>query len=479
MKKEPTQWSVYQQAVFENVRSGTGNTMVIARAGSGKSAVLVEAVKYIPKRQKTLFVAFGREVAKELDERINKSYIDTTTLHSFGCRAIMAAFGKISIDPTKTLNIVKGLLQENKIKPGGNERFNLIASFIKTISICKAGVIDAPSRIDAVLDEYDIDTFELDRDGFIHIVCQSLRRCKEDKSKIDYGDMVWWPTIFNIPTKTYDRVFIDEANDLSFAQVNLALGACKKGGRVLAVADDRQVLFNWAGVDINAVSILTKRLDAKVLPLPISYRCPKSVIKLAQEIVPDIQAAPNAKEGSVENISEDIFLSFVKPGDFILSRVNAPLIYYCMELIRNKVPANILGRDVATGLLFLVKRSEAKSVDEFLTWLDKWKQGEIARLKDKNRDPILILDKAMCLEHLCRGAKSLDQVKSNIKEMFTDDSEDKKSIVWLSSIHRSKGLEADRVFLLMNTLRKDGTQSELNVEYVAKTRSRDTLFLVR
>jgi DNA helicase II / ATP-dependent DNA helicase PcrA len=478
MKKESTIWSPYQQAIFEDVQLGVGNTIVIARAGAGKSTVLVEAVKYIPKRQKTLFVAFNRSVAEELDERINKSYIDISTLHSFGCRAIMAAFGKVAIYPDKTLDIVKGLLHESGIKLGGNERFNIVASLIKTVGICKAGVIDTPSKIDILLDEYDIDTFELDRAGFIRTVCQTLRRCKEDKAKIDFGDMIWFPTIFNIPTKTYDRVFIDEANDLSFAQVNLALGACKKGGRVLAVADDRQVLYRWAGVDIDAVSVLTKRLNAKVLPLPISYRCPKAVIKLAQEIVPDIQAAPNAKEGSVQNISEDIFLSFVKPGDFILSRVNAPLIYYCMELLRNKIPANILGKDIASGLLFMIKRSEANTVDEFLVWLDKWKKSEVERLSEKNRDPILVLDKVACLEHLCRGAKSLDKVKSNIKDMFSDD-ENEKTIVWLSSIHKFKGGEADTVYVLANTLKRGKNTEEDNLAYVSWTRAKKTLYLVK
>lgn len=476
-KAPPITWSPYQNAIFDDVANGHGNTVVIARAGASKSTTLVECVKYIPKRKKVLFLAFNKIIAQELDERINKSYIEVKTLHSFGCRAVMAAFGKVAVDPNKGFNICQMVLEENGFKRYESKKFDLTQSLLQAVNLCKGSLIDTPSKIDLLMDQYDIDTFELDRGDFIKFVCQVLRKCKEERSCIDFSDMIWMPYVYAMNCPQYDRVFQDESQDTNPAQMHLALSALKKDGRYLAVCDDRQVLYSFAAVDINTVDILTKKLNAKKLPLPVSYRCAKSIVKLAQTIVPDIQAAPNAKEGIVRDVPEDIFLSLVKPGDFVLSRVNAPLIYYCMELIRNGVRANILGRDVSNGLIFLLKKSEAKSIDEFLVWLAKWKRDEIKRLEEKNRDPILILDKAACLENLCRGAKSIEQVKDNVKEMFSD--EDKWNIVRLSSIHRSKGLQAERVFVLMNTLRRDGSQSEANIEYVAITRTISELYLVR
>ena len=480
---QPILWSPYQQAIFRDIGEGIGNTVVIARAGSGKSATLIEGIKYIPKRKpqlKTLFLAFNKRVATDLEDRINRSYIDISTLHSYGCRTVMAAFGKVAIYPDKTLDIVKKLIEEAGVKLKNTERFNVISSLIRVVGICKNALIDTPTKIDALLDDHDIDTFELEREAFIKTVIRTLHQCKLDKTRIDYGDMIYFPNVFGMPpVKTYDRVFIDEVQDLAAGQVNLALSACKKGGRIIAVGDDRQTINHWNGVDLDAVNILVKRLNAKVLPLPISYRCPKTVIKLAQEIVPDIQHASNAKEGEVLSMAEDIFLSFVKPGDCIISRINAPLIYHCMELLRNKIPANIVGKDVAGGLIFMIKRSEAKTVPEFLEWLEKWKQSEIKRLTDKNRDPVLVIDKATCLEYLCRGTKSLDQVQLNIREMFSDDGEDKKNIVYLSSIHKFKGAEADTIYLLANTLKRGKDISEDNLVYVAWTRSKNTLVLVR
>ena len=70
-------WSKYQNAIFEDVKNGKDgqNTVVIARAGASKTTVLVEAVKYIPKNKKTLFICFNKSIQLELDERINRSYI--------------------------------------------------------------------------------------------------------------------------------------------------------------------------------------------------------------------------------------------------------------------------------------------------------------------------------------------------------------------------------------------------------------------
>lgn len=478
-KNSKIEWSTFQQAIFENVKNGKDgeNTVVIARAGASKTTVLVESVKYIPPKKKTLFVAFNKKIQLELDERINKSYITTRTIHSTGLATIKKAFGKVAMDPNKTLNIIEATLHEKGFKKFDKSKFDLAFSLLQVVNLCKSSLVDTPSKIDEILDNFNVDVFDMDREDFIKTICQVLRKCKEIKNVIDYSEMIWFPFIFGLPFEKYDRVFLDEGQDCSPAQLHIALSSCKKDGRILACVDDKQVLYQFAGVNINAVEILIKRLNAKVLTLPISYRCAKNIVKCAQEIVPDIQHAPNAKDGEVKVVPEDSFLSMVKPGDFILSRVNAPLIYYCMELIVNKIPANIAGRDVGKGLAFLIKKSEAKKVDDFLIWLYKWQKQEMVRLEKKKRGLIVLSDRVACLENLCRNKRTTDEVLDSINELFSD--ADDNSIVVCSSIHRSKGLERDRVFLLDFTLRKDMSQTELNVEYVAKTRAKTSLFLVK
>lgn len=471
-------FSRYQKAIFDDVKNGTGNTVIIARAGSAKTTSLVESVKYIPKKKKTLFLAFNKSIQLELDDRINKSYIDIKTIHSKGLSTIRNAFGsKIKLDPDKTLNIIENILHEKGFRKFEKSKFDLAFSLCRVVNLCKGMLIDTPSKIDDLLDQFDIDIFDMEREDFIKTVCQTLGKCKAEKSCIDYGEMVWFPFVFGLKFEQYDMVFIDEFQDLNAAQLHIALSSCKKDGRIIAAGDDRQVLYGFNGVDINSLDVIVKKLNAKVLPLPISYRCPQAVIKLAQEIVPDIEAAIYADEGEVKYIPEEDFLLQVKPGDFILSRINAPLIYNCLALLRMGVPANIQGRDVGANLAYMIKKSEKTTVPDFLKWLAAWKISETVRLKLKNRDPILITDKAACLETLCDGARSLDQVRDNIKELFTD-GDDKTERVMLSSIHRSKGMERDRIFILNKTLRRGMNKEEDNIYYVAVTRSKSKLFIV-
>ena len=104
-------WSNYQKAIFRDINSGKGHTVVIARAGSGKTSTIVEGFKYLPKGKKTLMVAFNKAIAEELKQRA-PSYVDIMTLHSLGFRAIKQAFGQDVIlenDKCNELIILSGM----------------------------------------------------------------------------------------------------------------------------------------------------------------------------------------------------------------------------------------------------------------------------------------------------------------------------------------------------------------------------------
>jgi len=75
----------------------------------------------------------------------------------------------------------------------------------------------------------------------------------------------------------------------------------------------------------------------------------------------------------------------------------------------------------------------------------------------------------------------VDNLKSTIDELFSD----AQASIWLSSVHRAKGLEADRVFIirpeqLPPRWSKPGTwqyEQELNLKYVAMTRAKKELWV--
>jgi superfamily I DNA/RNA helicase len=174
------------------------------------------------------------------------------------------------------------------------------------------------------------------------------------------------------------------------------------------------------------------------------------------------------------------------PGDFILSRTNAPLVGVAMQLLKQCRKVYIQGKDLGRNLLFMIKRSGAKDVPSFQSWLTDWANAEIARLvaKNPNAKTEHVQDKMEVLENFCEGRTSIEDVKSSIKEMFDEAEPNETHRITCSTVHASKGLERSRVWRLEKsfTIRprtEEDAEQEKNVAYVSCTRSIDSLFLVK
>ena len=469
-------WSEYQKNIFRNVGRDTGHLIVEAYAGSSKTTSIVESFKYIPRGKKTLALAFNKIIQEELRSRA-PSYIEVFTFHSLGFRAIKQKFGTVELDDYKVFNLVKSQL-------GDEGDYDLITNVCDTIAFCKYGLQDTPKQIDAIISNFGIDLCEMDRQQFISLVIKTLGLDKLETSKIDFNDMCWMPFVYNLPLGNFDYVFLDEVQDLNKSQMVMAKKACKIDGRIIAVGDPFQALYSWRMADTTVLNEIREQEETKILPLPISYRCPKLIIDLAKKWVPKISCPETSPEGNVKDIALNQLYNLAKPGCFILSRTNAPLIKICMTLIRNGTKANIRGRDIGKQLGYLIKKSKKKKVDAFLKWLDGWKNEEVAKLKEKNINTENVLDRVECLINLCEECKTLEEVSKKVDELFNDT--DENNIVILSSVHRSKGLEKDDVFILKWTFRTwfdrmyliEGPNEEANIAYVAITRAKKSLFIV-
>lgn len=472
-KPEPKRtWSDFQKNIFRDIAKATDHTVVIARAGSGKTSTIVEGFKYLPRGKKTLMVAFNKSIAEELKQRA-PSYIDVMTLHSLGFRAVKQSFGNVVLENDKCQAIVGGLIGTDR------EQWELNQNICKCVSLCKGFLFDTANKIGDLIDKFGIETFDLTREVFIAYVIKTLGLCKAQKQVIDFDDMIWFPFVYRLNVGKFDVVFVDEAQDLNAAQIAMVLSACKIDGRIIAVGDPAQSIYQFRGADSEAMPNLITKLKAKTLPLSVTYRCPKKVVALAQQVVPDIYAHDSSPDGIVEDILPEQLLKKVKPGDFILSRTNAPLIKYCMSLLKAGVPANIQGRDVGANLIYFIKKSKAKDIIAFTKYVSAWKETEVKRLLSEKKDPIACEDKAECLLNLCEGVLTIKDLKETINKLFNDVDDNNK--VMLSTTHKAKGLERDRVFVLLNTYRYGpGVEGEeANLYYVAVTRSKAELYLVK
>jgi DNA helicase-2/ATP-dependent DNA helicase PcrA len=475
--RQKLDWSPFQKAIFKNIALDSGHLVVEAYAGSSKTTSIIESFRYVPKGKKVLGLAFNKIIQEEFRQR-SPSYADIFTFHSLGFRAIKQRFGNaVELDDNKVFNIVKSLVSDEW-------DYDLITNICDTVAFCKYGLQDAPNQIDQIISNFGIDLCEMDRKQFIGVVIKALGLDKLQTDKIDFNDMCWFPFVYNLPLGQYDYVYVDEAQDLNKSQLVMAKKACKIGGRIVMVLDPYQALYSWRMADTSILAEIKQQSGTKILPLPISYRCPKKVIELAQNWVPDITCPDAAPDGEILDISLNELYTLAKPGCFILSRTNAPMIKICMALIRNGIKANIRGRDVGKQLSYLIKKSKKKQIPAFLKWLEEWKDSEIAKLKEKNINPENVLDRQECLINLCEECRTLDEVAKKVDELFNDS--DENNIVILSTVHRAKGLERNDVFLLKWTFRAwfdkmhliDKPNEEGNIAYVGATRSKKRLFVV-
>lgn len=465
-------WSHYQEAIFKNAKESSKHTIVEALAGSGKTTTLLEALNYVDKSLSWLLVAFNKKIAEELKQRAPKSMNgEIQTFHALGLKAISRTFKNVKVDLDKNEMILDRLIDDKDLFKDREYRYLVT----KAISLAKATLSSTKEEIDALLDQYEIDPVGYDRDDFISKVMEAMDISKSFTNIIDYDDMIWFPNVLPIKVPTFDRVFVDEVQDLNRAQIEFALKACKKKGKITVLGDKFQQIYQFRGADANSMNYLKEVLKADTLGLSITYRCPVSVVKEAQKYVPQLEAAPNAIEGKVESINYETMKKNAKAGCFIISRTNAPLIGLALGFLKEGRPANIQGRDIGANLMAIIKSSKAKTIEKFRDYIDKWETREKGRLIAKHKDFGHITDKADCLRALAEHHNNLSDLKASVEKLFVDVQDQEKII--LTTCHRIKGAESDVVYMLMGTFFE---QNEIgnNLRYVAISRSRKELYYV-
>ena len=94
MQFEPSE---YQKIIFEFITKGSGNAVINAKAGSGKTTTLVEAMKLLPVKEKALFVAFNKAIANELETRVKDlKNVSVKTYHGLGYAIFRENYGNRS-----------------------------------------------------------------------------------------------------------------------------------------------------------------------------------------------------------------------------------------------------------------------------------------------------------------------------------------------------------------------------------------------
>lgn len=470
-----------QEAIFETVREGQHHLIVEALAGTGKTTTAVGFLAGQGLGGKVGFVAFNAHIAGELRSRLPAS-VTACTLHSLGFAAVRRAFPGIQVDDAKLVKLVRQLAPE--WYPSTRQAAERLAR------LCKYTLTD-PVRPDlaSLVDHYNVDLDQRDEDKVYRLVGDLLDQSAEMTTIIDYDDMVWFPHRHQLRPDQFDLLVVDESQDLNRAQQALALSATASG-RLCPIGDRHQAIYGFAGADCDALPRLGAHLGqesrgARTLPLTVTWRCPASHVVLAQRIVPTLEAAPGAGDGEIETMPLRAIGRAVEAGDLVICRKNAPVVALTYKLVLAGVPAIMRGRDIGRGLTSLIRRLKPTSCSDLVDRIEDFRDKETRRLERKSAGAgqfDSLNDKCDCLQQLASQAETLDDLERFIEQRFSDVEKPGAAVV-LSSVHRAKGLEADRVFVLDTenlflTGRKTQpweVQQARNLVYIALTRSKRCL----
>ncbi|GEM86034.1 UvrD-helicase domain-containing protein [Meiothermus granaticius] len=499
----------YQQNILEWVLHGSGNAVVKATAGSGKTTTLVEIAKVLPPDISTRFLAFNKHIAHELQQRLPK-HVKAQTIHSLGLSALKSAYpwlDGIRPEAGKYARLAGLALRQGATSGDlSADDFTKAQVFLRDLVRYAQHTLCDPADLEAVRElaiQYNLtppDDLDLERlcyQAVPKVLRVGAAAVRGPEPSLGYEDMLYLPVRRKLPPPRFDFVLVDEAQDLSPAQLELTLSALAEGGRAIYVGDERQSIYGFAGADADAIGRIVERSQATMLPLPVCYRCPKTHVRLARQIAPEIEWAPDAPEGRVDWIEDRHLAKWLRQGDLVLCRYNAPLVRWCLEMLRQGQRATVRGRELGEEILRIAKaavrrgRANPAGLATHIEALLAEEIGRIraqghdlemrARLEEARRD-LYAAARAVIEDGLQRGLKTYAELERHTLALF--DAE--QNPIVFSTVHRAKGDEADRVFILhseamMAAYAKTpaAVAGEECVQFVALTRARRHLVFVR
>jgi DNA helicase-2/ATP-dependent DNA helicase PcrA len=473
-------WSEHQLNCFGEAAVGTENLIIIAVAGSGKTTTGIEMVKR--GRGSHIYVAFNKDIADELSSR----GVNGRTYHSVCWSVVMQAF-KAQVDGDKLKKLCLEYLSENDLY--------LYGSFIqRLVGLARnAGVgclvQDTEEAFINLCAQHDLEPESEDADfgRGIDLARKLLDASTAQTNVIDYDDMLYFPIKYNLALPKFDRVYVDEAQDTNAIQRAITRKMLKDTSRLFAVGDPAQAIYGFRGADSDSMDLLKAEFKMKEMPLTVTYRCAKSIVEFARQWVNHIEAAPDAPEGAVHKLGRKWDHKVFQANDLVVCRVTAPLITLAYKLLTNHVPVTVLGREIGQGLKSLINKMKAKGIPQLETKLAAWVEREVKKAMDADNESKAqaVKDKADCVSCLIAGLdenhRTIPELLRTIDNLFAN----KENAVRLATIHKSKGLEAERVFWLNSSkcpskwARQEWQkQQEINLCYVAATRAKTDLFLI-
>jgi DNA helicase-2/ATP-dependent DNA helicase PcrA len=278
--------------------------LVLAGAGSGKTHVLTERVRFLLEREKkshVLALTFTNKAAEEMETRLDNSIKDIRskafigTIHSF-CSKIISRRGHLigyadmpqifERDTDRRELIVQAILESDSLcrqfqQKNQSEQNQFIQNVLFRIGMYKKNLRDLYGE---------------NKNNNLFFLLQEYNSLLASQNAIDYDDVIVLahkiltdhPQIAELYRKQYRYILIDEAQDLNFAQYELIKALCgTEHKRVMMVGDPNQAIYGFNGSDKKYMveSFVNDFEPVKKLSLNENFRSSTAILKAAKCLI--------------------------------------------------------------------------------------------------------------------------------------------------------------------------------------------------
>lgn len=472
-------WSPLQEAIFDALRATSDNLLIRATAGSGKTTTLMEMAR--TGEGSSVYLAFNADIVKET--KFKYPFCNASTFHSLGNQMWRANRPQARLEKNKvSMLLLQTLGRDSRIF---KEYGHIIP---RIIGLAKNNAWSLGNFQESALDFEDLierGQFEIDAADIAEVAMISsvaFYRSISDLSNFDFDDMIYMPVRMGWQFPYFSLVFVDECQDLNPLQHIMLQRMSQRGSRIIAVGDRYQAIYAFRGALSNSMDLLKDKFSMLELPLSVTYRCPKEVVKEAQLICPEIFPREDAPEGKLiwkgyeegeEMEDPQLFTSY----QLVLCRNNSPLFSAILRHVRAKSPCRVK-TNFLDGLTSFIRHFKEETTIGFLLKLDLWfeKERSAAESKGYKSKVASLTDKYETLKLLAQELDFTWQIVDLIKQL-----QDSTVGPTFSTIHKAKGLEAPHVYLLRPDLipafyakTEEAKAQEMNLKFVAITRSQET-----
>ncbi|MCL5433007.1 MAG: UvrD-helicase domain-containing protein [Patescibacteria group bacterium] len=300
------------------VKHGEGPLLIIAGAGTGKTTVITERIKYLILEKKILpseilALTFTEKAAREMQERVDiampygYTQMWISTFHAFCDRILKNEAIHIGLSPSyklmteaeSILFLRKNLFKFNLeyFRPLGNPN-KFLESLLQHFSRLRDEDVSPKQYLEYVnkYSKKEIDE-EIEETKKILELASAYKIYEELKIKegvMDFSDLIsntltLFRTRKNI-LKNYQSQFkyilVDEFQDTNFAQNTLAILLSGEKKNITVVGDDDQAIYRWRGAAIsNIIQFREHFKDAKVITLIKNYRSTKEILDSSYNLI--------------------------------------------------------------------------------------------------------------------------------------------------------------------------------------------------